>query len=156
MPKPDKPTTVQEYLAKLPPDRRAVISKVRALVRKNLPAGYRESLGWGAITWAVPLSIYPDTYNGQPLCYAALAAQKNYNSLYLMAAYGDPRQRARLEAGFKKAGKRLNMGKSCVRFETLDDLPLATIASVVRSIPMKKYVEFARTVRERAPRGRGK
>lgn len=149
MPARATPTTVKEYLDRLPPDRRAVLTRVRDLVRRNLPPGYREGINFGAITWSVPLTRYPDTYNGQPLCYVALAAQKNYNSLYLMAAYGDPVQRARLEAGFQNAGKRLDMGKSCVRFRSLEDLPLETIAAVVASIPMEKYIAAAKKVRER-------
>lgn len=132
--------TVDEYIESLPEDRRAAISKLRALLRRRVPKGYRESMIWGAITWSVPLEKLPDTYNGQPLCYVALASQKNYNSLYLMSAYGDPSEKRKLEAGFRKAGKKLDMGKSCVRFRTLDDLPLDLIGDIVAGVTPETYI----------------
>ena len=135
-----KATTVSKYLASLPADRRKVIAAVRKLIKANLPAGYRESMLWGAVCYTVPLSVLPDTYNGQPLCYTALAAQKNYCSLYLMNVYGDGAQAKAFRAGFEKAGKKLNMGKSCVRFRTLDDLPLELIAQTIAATPMEAYV----------------
>lgn len=145
-----KATTVKGYLDELPPDQRKALTQVRQVVNKNLPKGYKESLMFGMIGWGIPLSRFPDTYNGQPLCYAGLAAQKNYNALYLMTAYGDPKLRAMLVAGFKKAGKKLDMGKSCIRFRTVDDLPLDTIAQVVASVPADKYI----AVYEKSRRGR--
>ncbi|MEP7324798.1 MAG: DUF1801 domain-containing protein [Gemmatimonadota bacterium] len=138
---PRKATTPKEYLDGLPDETRKTLTKVRQLVNKHLPEGYRETMAYGMIGWGVPLSRLPKTYNGLPLCYAGLAAQKNYNSLYLLAAYGDPKQRARLEQGFKKAGKKLDMGKSCIHFRTVEDLPLDTIAEVVASIPAEKYIK---------------
>src|SRR4030042_5216108 len=116
-------TTVEEYLHQLSKEQRAVIAAVRRAVLENLPAGYRESLGFGMIIYEVPLQRYPNTYNGQPLCYMGLAAQKNHYALYLMGAYQDPRQVAWLRQEFKKAGKRLGMGKCGLRFQGLDDLP---------------------------------
>jgi hypothetical protein len=77
------------------------------------------------IVYEVPLSRYPDTYNGQPLCYAALAAQKNHAAVYLMSAYGNPAVVRELKDGFRKAGRKLDMGKSCIRFRRAEDLPLA-------------------------------
>jgi uncharacterized protein YdhG (YjbR/CyaY superfamily) len=136
-----KAATVADYLAELPADRRKTISAVRAVVRKHLPKGYKESVGYGMICYGVPLSTYPDTYNGQPLCYAALAAQKNYNALYLMGCYGDAAQTRALKDAFKKAGKKLDMGKSCVRFKTLDDLPLDAIGKTVAATPVKAFIE---------------
>src|SRR3954467_12078267 len=112
----NKAKTVREYLQELPLDRRTALSTVRDVVLENLPKGYSEGIGWGAITYAIPLEDYPDTYNGQPLCVAALAAGKNHCSLYLMAAYGDGKMRKRLEDAFTKSGRKLNMGKSCIRF----------------------------------------
>src|SRR5688572_15795635 len=114
--------TVSEYLAALPEDRRAVVSKLRSFVKTHLPKGYREQIGWGAITYAVPLKVLPDTYNGEPLCYAAIAAQKNYYSLYLMSAYGDPKQTKWMAGEFRKRGKKLDMGKSCLRCKSLDEV----------------------------------
>jgi hypothetical protein len=133
--------SVSEYLKGLPPDRRKTLSAVRKVVLENLPKGYEEVIGWGAITYAIPLKDYPHTYNGQPLCVAALAAGKQYFSIYLMAAYGDPATRTWLEDQFKKSGKRLNMGKSCVRFKTADDLPLDAIAAVIAKVTPEKYIK---------------
>jgi hypothetical protein len=99
--------------------------------------------------YEVPLSVYPTTYNGQPLTYAALAATKNGGTVHLMAAYGNPVQTKTLEVGFKKAGKKLDMGKACIRFKSIDDLDLDSIAAVVASTPMDKYVGFAEAVRTR-------
>jgi hypothetical protein len=144
-----KPTTVQEYLASLPEAKRAALSAVREVILKHLPRGYEESFGYGALTYAVPLSRFPGTYNGQPLAIAVLAAQKHYNSLYLMGAYGDATQRQALEDGFRKAGKKLDMGKSCVRFRTADDLPLAVIARAIAAIPPDRYIKAYEASRSR-------
>ena len=108
-------------------------------MKKHLPKGYKEQIGWGAITYAVPLKMLPDTYNGEPLCYAAIAAQKNYYSLYLMGVYGDPKQSKWLADEFKKRGKKLDMGKSCLRFKSLDDLPLDVVGEVIASTPMDRH-----------------
>jgi hypothetical protein len=132
--------TVDAYLASLPSDRRAVISTVRDVVRKHLPKGYVESMGFGMISYHVPLSRLPETYNKQPLVYAALAAQKNYCAIYLMGVYGDSTNAKRFKDGFAKAGKKLDMGKSCVRFKTLDDLPLDVIGEAIASVSMKDYI----------------
>jgi uncharacterized protein YdhG (YjbR/CyaY superfamily) len=142
-----KATTVAGYLAELPPDRRKTISAVRAVVRKSLPEGYKESIGYGMICYSVPLSKYPDSCNGQPLCYAALAAQKNYCALYLMNVYGDAPTAKAFRDGFKKAGKRLDMGKSCVRFKTADDLPLDVIGKTIAATPVKTFIERYERVR---------
>jgi len=131
---------VSQYLDHLTPERRELISAVRALVNANLPPGYQEEMAWGAITWNVPLSVYPDTYNRQAMCYVALASHKNTATLYLMATYMDPVQRKRLESGFKAAGKRLDMGKSCLHFKKLDDLPLDLLAEIIAAVPMAEYV----------------
>src|SRR6476659_2338707 len=100
-----KATTVTEYLAALPDEQRAVVSKLRTTVKKHLPKGYKEAIGFGIITYAVPLAKLPDTYNGAPLCYAGIAAQKNYYSLYLMAVYGNAVQATWMADEFKKRGK---------------------------------------------------
>ena len=143
-------TTVDEYLAALPADRRASVERVRAVVLENLPDGYRESMGNGMIAWCVPLETYPNTYNGQPLCYAALASQKNYMSLYLIGAYTDPKQRARLEQAYQAAGKRLDMGQSCLRFRSADELPLDTIGEVIGSMPPADFIAISEANRAAA------
>ena len=149
-----KAKTVTEYLAALPDERRAVVSKLRTFVKKNLPKGYKEHIGFGAITYAVPLSKLPDTYNGEPLCYAGIAAQKNYYALYLMNAYGDPKERKKLVDGFKKHGKKLDMGKSCLRFKSLDDIPLDVVGDVIASTPMDAYIEMYRRTRAKTAKGK--
>jgi hypothetical protein len=134
-------TSVADYLSTLPDERRTLISKVRALILKHLPNGYEEGFEYGTITYQIPLTAGPATYNGKPLCYAALASHKNYCTLYLMAPYGNPKLRAELEDGFKKAGKKLDMGKSCVHFKSMDDLPVAVIAKSIASVAAAKYIK---------------
>src|SRR5687768_16927671 len=133
-----KATTVKEYLDELPADRRKEIAKVRSVVRKSLPKGYRERMNWGMISYEIPLERYPDTYNKQPLGTAALAAQKSYNALYLFGAYSDPKRREALEDAFKKSGKKMDMGKSCLRFRKADDLPLDAIGKIIARTPPEK------------------
>jgi uncharacterized protein DUF1801 len=145
----NKATTVKEYLQWLPEERRKVISKVRRVIRKHLPKGYEEKVTYGIISYQVPLKTLPDTYNGQPLCYAALAAQKNHNALYLMCAYGDAKQRAALEQAFKTAGKKLDMGKACVRFKNAEDLPLPAIGKLIAAVPPAKYIATYEASRKR-------
>ena len=133
-------TTVAQYLAELPPERRAVVARVRDVVRADLPAGYEESMLWGMICWSVPLARYPDTYNGRPLGYACLAAQKNHYALYLTALYMDPAATERFTQAFAAAGKRLDMGKSCVRFKALEDIPLDVIGQAVARTSPDDYI----------------
>lgn len=130
-----------EYVANLPAERREVVSALRKLILKNLPKGYVESTTWGCLTYEIPLSRFPDTYNRQPLGLAALTPQKHYYSLHLMCAYGDAEKNSWLRSEFAKAGKKLDMGKACVRFKTLDDLPLDVIGKFIASVPVEKYIE---------------
>ena len=132
--------TVPQYLASLPAERRRVISAVRRVIRSNLPPGYQETMNWGMISYEIPLKRYPDTYNGQPLMYAALAAQKNNYAVYLTGTYQDPREAAWLRAQFAKAGKRLDTGKSCIRFTSLGALPLEVIGQVIARVPVDTYI----------------
>lgn len=139
-------TTINEYIASLPEGRRATVAAVLDRVRASLPSGYEEAFAFGMISWQVPLSVYPDTYNKKPLMYAALGAQKNHIAVYLCNVYGSPELRARFEAGFKAAGKRLDMGGACVRFKELSDLPLDVIAEAVAATPMDVYVAHAKAI----------
>ena len=150
MPAKPQPASVEDYLASLPADRRGEIERVRRVVKQNLPAGYEEAIGFGMICYSVPLSAYRDTYNKQPLMYAALASQKHYLSLYLMPVYPDSALDKRLRDAFTAAGKRLDMGKSCIRFKRADDLPLDAIGDVVASVPMERWIEIAKSVRRRS------
>ena len=132
--------TVAEYLKSLPDERRQAISAVRRVIRKHLPKGYQESLNWGMIAYQVPLRTYPDTYNGQPLMYAALASQKRHMAVYLTGIYADAKARAAFEKTYRATGKRFDVGKSCVRFRTLDDLPLPLIAEAIGSLSVDDLI----------------
>ncbi|MDP1889980.1 MAG: DUF1801 domain-containing protein [Gemmatimonadaceae bacterium] len=139
--------TVAQYLASLPAERRTVVAKVRATVKRAIPKGYKESMGYGMIMWSVPLSVLPDTYNGHPLCYVALAAQQRHFALYLMGPYGEPALLAELKAGYKAAGLKLDMGKSCLRFQSLDDIALDVVGRVISRVPMTTYVAMYQKTR---------
>src|SRR3954470_14257591 len=144
-----RPATVAAYLASLTPEKRAVLEEARALVRRHIPKGYAEFMNWGVINWGIPLVEFSNTYNGQPLCYVGLGAQKNYNSLYLMGAYQTsngkyttPFSQNLLVDAFKKAGKRLDMGKCCLHFKNLDDLELTSVAKVIAMSTPKEYIAY--------------
>lgn len=141
--------SVSDWLRELPDDRRAVAETVLALVRENVPKGYAETFGFGGVNWIIPLSEYPKTYNGQPLCYLAFAAQKNHYALYLMNVYGDAGLEQQLRNGYAKAGKKLDLGKSCLRFKKLDDLATDVVAKVIASTPPKQYIEVYEASRRR-------
>jgi len=141
--------SVADYLASLPPERRAVVAKVRDLVNVNLPAGYAETMAFGMIGWGVPLSRYPDTYNRQPLGYVALAAQKNGYSLYLMGVYAIAEQERKLRAAAAAAGKKLDMGKSCLRFKKPEDLPLEAIGELIADVGVDDYIAVYEASRKR-------
>ena len=137
-----KAATVVQYLAELPADRRREIEAVRDIVNDALPAGYREVISYGMIGWVIPLENYPGTYNRQPLAYASLAAQKNYNSLYLNCVYASPERTERLKAAAAAAGKKLDMGKSCLRFKRADDLPLDLIRDEIASTSPQEFIQI--------------
>jgi len=136
-------TTVEQYLAALPPDRREAIAAVRQVIRKNLGKGFDEGMQYGMIGYFVPHSVYPPGYHcdpKQPLPFAGLASQKNHMSLYLMSVYGSRTEEEWLRKAFKKAGKKLDMGKSCVRFKKIEDVPLDVIGKVIKRTTVKKFV----------------
>jgi hypothetical protein len=132
--------TVDKYLATLPPDRRAALETIRNVIRKNLPRGFEEGMQYGMIGYYVPLSRYPTTYNGQALGAAALASQKGHMSLYLMSVYGDPKLKAWFEDAYRAAGKKLDMGKSCVRFKKVEDVPLDVIGEVIARLDVDRFI----------------
>jgi hypothetical protein len=140
-------TTVDEYLAGLPEDRRQSVEKVRELILANLPDGYEEGIEFGALSYHVPLERYPKTYNKRPLSYVALANQKNYITLYLMCVYGDVESKFREEYG--KTGKKLDMGKSCLHFKKVDDLALDFIAREIASCSPDEYIARYEAARSR-------
>jgi hypothetical protein len=136
-------TTVAEYLKQLPEDRRTIISKVRSVIRKNLPKGFAEQMSYGMIGYVVPHKLYPAGYHcdpKQPLPFACLGSQKNHMSLYLMSVYGDPALAGWMKEQFQARGKKLDMGKSCIRFKTLDDLPLDVIGEVLSRVSVADYI----------------
>jgi hypothetical protein len=137
-------TTVQEYLDELPGDRAAVVAQVRDLVNASLPPGYVEGMLYGMPTWMVPLDSYPDTYNGKPLAYVSLAAQKNHYALYLMGLYADSEVEARFREQWVARGTKLDMGKSCLRFKRIDDLHGDLVAEAIAAVPADEYVERAK------------
>jgi len=139
-----KPSSVKEYLDSLPEERRKALAKVRAAVNKGLPKGYREGIQYGMIGWSVPHKIYPAGYHcdpKQPVPFAGLASQKNHMSLYLMCIYGDEKHRKWFESEWKKTGKKLDMGKGCVRFKKVEDLPLDVITEAVARVPVDAFLE---------------
>jgi len=142
-------TTVKEYLAELEPSRRDQMQLTLAVIRPHLPSGLDEGMGFGMITWSVPLSIKPDTYNGQPLMFAALASQKRHMSLYLTNLYaGVPMTEEQFRDRWDGA-KRLDMGKSCVRYRTVADIDLPLIQEVLDGVSIGQFVEHYEDVVER-------
>lgn len=133
-------TTVTGYIEELPDDRKQALQTVREVILDNLPDGYEEGMQYGMISYFVPMSRFPDTHNGQPLTYAALASQKHYMSIYLMSIYGNPLTEKWFREEYLISGKRMNMGKSCVRFRKLDDLPLDLIGQAVALETVDAYL----------------
>ncbi|WKZ82055.1 MAG: DUF1801 domain-containing protein [Acidimicrobiia bacterium] len=144
----DGEPTVDGYLASLPPDRRPAMEEVRRVILDSLPDGYEEAVEWGMLSYRVPLSVYPDTYNGKPLLYAGLASQKRHMAVYLMAVYLDEAVRATFEEEYRATGKRYDAGKSCIRFKRLEDLPLELVARAIANLPVEEFVARARAARE--------
>ena len=135
--------TVEEYLQALPGDRRAAISTVRETILANLPKGYEVRMNYGMIGYVVPHSIYPAGYHcnpAQPLTYASLGSQKNHIALYLMCVYGHAETAAWFRKAWEATGKKLDMGKACVRFKRLEDVPLEVVGQVIARTPVKQYI----------------
>lgn len=139
--------TVVEYINSLPPERKQAISEVRETILKNLPVGYEEVMNWGMISYQVPLDYYSDTYNKQPLLYAALASQKNHMAVYLSGIYMYEDLRQDFEKKYKASGKKIDAGKSCVRFKKIDDLPLTLIGDTIASINMDDFISHVKAVK---------
>lgn len=139
-----KAATVAQYLKELPADRRAALEAVRKVVNANLDKDYEEGMQYGMIGWYVPHRVYPAGYHcdpKQPLPFAALASQKNYMSLYLMGMYGDAEGEGWLRRKFELAGKKLDMGKCCIRFKKLEELPLDVIGEAIALTPVARRLE---------------
>lgn len=137
-------TSVPEYLASLPAERRKELAAVRAVLRKHLPRGYVETMQYGMISYVVPLKLYPAGYLNKkdvPLPYVSLAAQQNYCALYLMNVYGDPKLERWFRAAWSKSAKKLDMGKSCIRFKAAADLALDVVGEAVAATPVAEWIE---------------
>jgi Domain of unknown function (DU1801) len=135
-----KETTPLAYLASLPVERRQVIAAVRKVIKARLPDGYVETMNWGMLSYEIPLSRYPVTYNKQPLSYAGLAAQKNNYAIYMMNVYSEKKLLERLLAAYATRGRKPDMGKCCIRFRTLEELPLDVIGDIVASTPVERMI----------------
>lgn len=145
-----RPTTVAEYIKSLPPERRSAITAVRKAIIANLDKGFEEGIQYGMIGYFVPHRNFAPGYHcdpKQPLPFAALASQKGHMSLHLMGLYmeasggGAPTLRQWFENAWKKSGRKLDMGKACVRFKTLDDIPLDVVGEVFRRQTAKAYID---------------
>ena len=134
--------TVEDYLAELPPERRHAMGEVRKAILNSLPDGFEEIMDFGMIDYVIPLATYPNTYNGHPLQYAALASQKNHMSLYLMCIYAHQDSRAWFMDELEKRGKKLSIGKACIRFKKLEDLPLDLVGEAIAHGSVKGYVDI--------------
>lgn len=141
--------TVTQFLKSLPPERRREVAVVRDAVRKRLPKGYEEVAEGKMIVYQVPMEHTPATYNGHPLWFVALAAPKSYLTLHLMPVYSNPALLDQLKRGFKASGKRLDIGKGCIRYQRAEDLDLDSIGDVVASVPMAKWIAVANASRRR-------
>lgn len=138
--------TVSSYLQSLSADRRSEIEIIRDLILRHLPTGYEEGMLYGMIGYYVPFSRYPQTYNGQPLCYVGLASQKNYISLYLTNIYGSTENKTWFETEYKKTGKKLNMGKSCLRFRKAEDIPLDLVGQAIARTSVDEFIKMDQAV----------
>jgi hypothetical protein len=154
-----KATTVSDYLASLPDDRRKAIETVRDTILANLDKDYEEGMQYGMIGYYIPHRIYPAGYHADPkqgLPFAALASQKNYMSVYLMGLYcgciegvSDTNLVRWFREAWAKTGKKLNMGKACIRFKKADDLALDVLGEAIRRMPARKYLEVYEEARRK-------
>ncbi|MBX3408043.1 MAG: DUF1801 domain-containing protein [Phycisphaeraceae bacterium] len=139
-----KAKTVAEYLKELPADRREAVQAVRKVILANLDKGFVEQMSYGGICYCVPHSLYPAGYHCDPrqaLPYAGIGSQKNHIGIYLMCLYNDPADLATFQREWRATGKKLDMGKSCVRFRKFEDVPLEVVGRAVKRVTLKKFIE---------------
>lgn len=142
---PDKPATVAKFLGGLPKDRRDTIRAVRKVILDNLDDGYAEIMQNGAIGYVVPHSVYPPGYHcdpTQPLPYVGIVSQKHHMGVHLFCVYCSEAEQRRFREAWIKTGKKLDMGKSCVRFKKIDDVALDVIGKTIKRTPVKKFVAY--------------
>ncbi len=133
--------SVEEYLSKLPENRKDSFLEVRKMINDNLSDGFVESVNWGMLSYEIPLEVYPETYNGEPLMFCALAAQKRHLSLYMMSVYQNPEQREILLNAFDELGVKPNMGKSCLRFTNVKKIPLQILGELISDCTMEEFIK---------------
>jgi uncharacterized protein YdhG (YjbR/CyaY superfamily) len=151
-----KASTVDQYLAELPADRREAIEALRKTILDHLPEGYEEGMQYGMIGYYVPHAIHPEGYHcdpKQPVPFASLASQKNHMALYLMCVYSDEAHAAWFVNAWNKTGRKLDMGKSCIRFNKLEDIPLEVVGQAIKRVPVKKLLAQYEAARASTPRG---
>jgi hypothetical protein len=138
--------TVDEYIASLPDDRKAAMSAIRDTINKNLPKGFKECMSTGMINWVVPHEMYPPGYHCDPklpLGYMGLASQKQAISLYSMCLYGYPKELDWFKKEWPQhTSRKLDMGKSCIRFKKMDDIPLELIGKLASRITPEQWIEI--------------
>jgi hypothetical protein len=135
--------TVEAYLAALPDDRRVALEAVRQVILDNLDSDYKEGMQYGMIGYFVPHKVYSAGYHAnpkEPLPFASLASQKNHMAIYLMCLYSDGAQEEWFRQAWAAAGKKLDMGKSCVRFKKLEDVPLEVLGEAIRRVPARDFI----------------
>jgi hypothetical protein len=134
------PTSPNDYLEGLPEDARTALAAVRKVILENLPEGFEEAIQYGMLAYQIPLSRYPKTYNGQPLTLAGLASRKGHMTLHLMSIYGDSKLREWFETAYATKGKKLDLGKACVRFKSLDALPLDVVGEAIAKVGVDDFI----------------
>ncbi len=138
--------TPDEYIASLPEDRKLAISTLRKVINENLPKGFKETVGYGHMGWVVPHETYPAGYHcdpSQPLPFMGVASQKNHIAVYAMCLYGNVDQLEWFRAEWPKhSKKKLNMGKSCIRFTKLEDIPLDLIGELASKVTPQQWIDI--------------
>lgn len=146
--------TVEQYLGELPDDRKQAMAAVREIILEHLPDGYEETMQWEMISYVVPLKIFPDTYNKLPLGYVSLASQKNYMTVYLNNIYSSKEATKWFHFEYDKSGKKIDMGKSCVRFKKLEDLPLQLIGQAIAKDSVEDFLKLYKDAQKTAKRSK--
>ena len=137
-------TTVKQYLDELDSQRAPQIRELVKLVRNNIKPGFIETMRWGMISYEIPIEVSGETYNKQPLNYVAIASQKNYISVYVLGIYANDDDPIEFRSRWAASGKKLNMGKACVRFKTIQDADLPTLAWAIRRLSVNQYLKLAK------------
>ena len=139
-----KAATPEEYIQEIPVERQAAFKKLRAVIKKNLPKGFKEGMGYGMMGWDVPHSIYPAGYHCNPkapLPFMGIASQKNFIAVYHMGVYADPKLLKWFQAAHAKASpKKLEMGKSCIRYKKPEDIPFDLIGELASKITPAEWI----------------